>query len=106
MHEKSCTINSKRLMDETKTFIWRNGKAQALETYNDDLIMAWGIGLFLRDTTLRYRQTAMDLSRTALDNIQSSNLILKEKQYTRYDKGDGWEMQDPYGNTLDLKWLL
>lgn len=106
MHEKSCTIKSKRLIDETKTFIWKNGKAQALDTYNDDLIMPWAIGLFLRDTTLRYRQTAIDLSRTALDNIQSSNLILKEKQYTRYDRGDGWNMQDPYGNPVDLKWLL
>ena len=41
--EKSVVVHSIRLINELKTFIWENGKAQAAENYNDDLVMALGI---------------------------------------------------------------
>ena len=45
-------INSLRLANELKTFIWKDGKAQAMRTYNDDLVMACAIGCWIRDTAL------------------------------------------------------
>jgi len=54
--EKAINIVSKRTLSELETFIWKNGKAQAMDGYNDDLVMALGIGLWVRDTALRLRQ--------------------------------------------------
>lgn len=45
-------VNSLRLANELKTFIWKDGKAQAMRTYNDDLVMACAIACWIRDTAL------------------------------------------------------
>lgn len=37
-------IYSSRTVEEFKTFVWKNNKAQAMKSYNDDLIMALAIG--------------------------------------------------------------
>ena len=36
-----------RLVNELKTFIWKNNRAQAMKGYNDDLVMALAIGNYL-----------------------------------------------------------
>jgi hypothetical protein len=70
MREKQVKIHSLRLLTELETFIWDNGKAQAMEGYNDDLTMAAGIGLWIRDTTLRLQQEGVEIQKTALDAIK------------------------------------
>jgi hypothetical protein len=37
---------------EVKTFIWNNGKPQAMRSYHDDLIMSIAIACWVRDTSL------------------------------------------------------
>ena len=51
--EKAVTVRSNRLIDELFTFIFMNGRAEAMKGYNDDLVMAFSIGLWVRDTALR-----------------------------------------------------
>lgn len=46
-------IHSIRLIRELLTFVWKDGKAQAMKGHNDDLIMAYAIGLWVRNTALR-----------------------------------------------------
>ena len=70
--DKGVTIQSKRLIEEMKVFIWRNGRAEAQSGYNDDLVMAFGIGMYIRDTTLRYRQRGIDITKQALNNMSVS----------------------------------
>ncbi len=53
IRNKLITIYSSRTVNEMKTFIWRNGKPQAMKGYNDDLIMALAIGCWVRDTALQ-----------------------------------------------------
>jgi hypothetical protein len=36
-----------------KTFIWKYGRAEAQQGYNDDLVMSFGMGLYVRDTALK-----------------------------------------------------
>lgn len=72
IRDKSVTIRSVRLVDELFTFIWKNGKAEAMRGYNDDLVMAMSIGLWVRDTALRLRQEGMDLTKRALDGIATN----------------------------------
>ena len=43
-------INSPRMIEELRTFIYKNGKAIALDGYHDDLTMAYSIALWVRST--------------------------------------------------------
>lgn len=71
--EKAIIVRSSRLIDELFTFIYMNGRAEAMRGYNDDLVMAFSIGLWVRDTALRLRQQGIDLTKQAVSGI-SSNL--------------------------------
>ena len=89
-------------MDELSVFIWNGSKAEAQSGYNDDLVMPFGIGMFLRDTSLRFQQHNMDMARNAISNIQ------KRDTQTMVP---GTRVQNPYiqkvGNQMeDIKWLL
>ena len=70
--EKSIIIRSNRLIDELFTFIYMNGRAEAMKGYNDDLVMAFSIGLWVRDTALRLRQEGIDLTKSAVGGITSN----------------------------------
>lgn len=73
IREKATTIQSKRLLSEMRVFIWKNGKAQAQDGYNDDLVMSFAIGLYVRDTALKLRAQGMDLSRAQLSYFSTMN---------------------------------
>ena len=67
--DNSVTIRSKRLLEEMKVFIWRNGRPEAQTGYNDDLVMSFGIGMFLRDTSLKFQQQSLDMARATLGSV-------------------------------------
>jgi hypothetical protein len=73
IRDHSVTIQSKRLMSEMRVFIWKNGKAQAQDRYNDDLIMSCATALYVRDTALRLRQQGIDLARAQLSSFNNLN---------------------------------
>jgi hypothetical protein len=52
MRNKLIKINSNRLLSEMKTFIWQAGRPQAMRSYNDDLVMSFAIGCWVRDTVI------------------------------------------------------
>jgi hypothetical protein len=106
MQEQSCIVQSKRLMEELRTFIWKNGRPQAQDGYNDDLVMSWGTALFLRDTTLRFKQAGQDLSRAALNSMGKSEAGYQVYQTSNPNYQNPWEIKNPYGESEDIKWLL
>jgi hypothetical protein len=67
--EKEITVRSSRLLAELKTFIWKNGKAQAADGYNDDLVMAYCICLWIRDTAIRIQQEGIDRTRAQMNSF-------------------------------------
>ena len=106
MEEKSALIRSQRLMDEWRVFSWKNGKAQALSGYNDDLVMSYCIALFLRDTALRYRQTAINLTYATLNSYSKT-----QGDFQVYVPTAGGNIQNPWqmnvnGDQEDIGWLL
>jgi len=105
VRDKSVTIFSKRLLQEMRVFLWKNGKPQAQVGYNDDLIMAFAIGLNVRDTALKLRQQGMDLTRAQLSSI--SNLNKKAPVvYTPFSNGHNpYKIDTPHGQE-DISWLL
>lgn len=106
MQEQSCTFRSKRLLEELRTFIWKNGRPQAQDNYNDDLVMSWATSLFLRDTTLRFKQAGEDLSRAAISSIGKSTSGYQVYQPGTVNQQNPWQIQNPYGQAEDIKWLL
>jgi hypothetical protein len=111
--EKAIEIYSQRTLAELETFIWKNGKAQAMQGYNDDLVMALGIALWVRDTALRLRQEGIDLTRATIGLINRNKIetapVYKQNQAAVGKKA--WEMQTgrqgpgQHGSE-DIKWLL
>ena len=83
--EKTIIVRSTRLIDELFTFIYMNGRAEAMKGYNDDLVMSLSIALWVRDTALRLRQEGIDLTKRALGGI-SSNM-----QYTGVYGGNSFD---------------
>ena len=101
--DRSVTIHSKRLLEEMKVFVWKNGRPEAQSGYNDDLVMAFGIAMFLRDTSLKFQQHSHDMTRATLGNMGKSS-------YTGGYSGNGvknpYQIDNPYGGKEDITWLL
>jgi len=105
IRDKSVTIQSKRLLEEMRVFVWKNGKAQAQNGYNDDLIMAFATSLYVRDTALKLRQQGMDLARAQLSSFSSLN----NRQAPVYNvgnmKNNPYNIDTPHGKE-DITWLF
>ena len=102
--DRSVTIRSKRLLEEMKVFIWRNGRPEAQSGYNDDLVISFGIGMFLRDTSLKFQQQSLDSVRAALGAVKSNNV-----GYSGGYSSNG--VNNPYsidvgGKKENINWLL
>tara|TARA_R100000234_G_scaffold40559_1_gene24285 strand:+ start:619 stop:2208 length:1590 start_codon:yes stop_codon:yes gene_type:complete len=76
IRNKVLKIRSRRLFNELKTFIWNNGKAEAMRSYNDDLVMACAIGCWVRDTALTVNQQEIQYKKSMLSAIMTSNKSL------------------------------
>jgi hypothetical protein len=65
-------INSTRLLNELKTFVWNNGKPEAMQGYNDDLVMSMAIACWVRDTALSNTHRDAEYSKAMLNSMKSS----------------------------------
>ena len=100
--EKSPIVKSKRLIDELYVFIWNISRAEAQRGYNDDLVMSFGIALWVRDTALRLHQQGLDLSRKSLGQLGKSQGV-----YTNTDEiPKEWQWKSGDIENDDLTWLL
>jgi len=109
MREKGLIIKSNRFLDELSVFVWNNGKAEAMRSYNDDLIISMCIGLWTRDTALRLRQQTMDINRVLLSGIKKNENINHKSATLQNEKAaKSWTFQTSVvGNKNEgLNWLL
>ncbi len=75
LRTKAFIFHSQRLLDEIKVFIYNEkGKAEALMGYNDDLIMSCGIGLFVRNTTMKLGNITKMGINMIIDNLGSDRV--------------------------------
>jgi hypothetical protein len=103
MREGTPIIRSKRLIQELFVFVWQNGKAQSQVGYNDDLVMSFCIGLWLRDTSLKLRQSGIELNKRALSQFQKTSTSIYTNRSNQQNSGWQW---NPGDGDQDLKWLL
>ena len=76
MRNKLIKINSSRLLSEMKTFIWHGGRPQAMRSYNDDLVMSFAIGCWVRDTVIVESQKDIEYSKQFLSAITTSKTAI------------------------------
>ena len=101
--EDSVLVRSNRLIDELFTFIYHNNRAEAMPGYNDDLVMAFAIGLWVRDTALRLRTEGIELTKKTLNRMQDVDGLYTPEE----NRNDSWTME--IGKNKDkesLTWLL
>ena len=112
IENKIVTMRSIRLLEELRVFVWKNGKQQAMQGYNDDLVMSFAMGMYLRETSLRFRKTMDSLTSVSINNINKTNnthyLPSANHNYNGYNNPWSMPISTPDGQTQnhDLSWLL
>ena len=104
LREKSIILQSKRTLEEMRTFIWKNGRAEAQTGYNDDLVMALATACYVRDTALKFAQQGIDITKAALSNWSKTTPIIYTNKPNKKEAGWTQDMGE-YGQQ-DLTWLL
>ena len=73
IRNKLITTYSSRLYNEFKTFIWNNGKAQAMRSENDDLVMSFAIGCWIKDTVYVENKRKIENQKACLNSMFKSD---------------------------------
>ena len=76
VRNKLINIHSNRVFHELKTFIWHNGKPQAMRSYNDDLVMSLAIACWVRDTALTENERDMAYKKAMLGGVFKSTTTM------------------------------
>ena len=103
--EKMVKLKSTRLIDELFVFIYKNSKTEALDGYNDDLVMSYSILLWIRDTAIRIQSERNELQSSMLGAIGSLNARTPIMTNDNKPKNNPYEI-DINGEKEDLTWLL
>jgi hypothetical protein len=110
--DKGVVFHSARLMEEMKVFIWRNGRAEAQSGYNDDLVMAFCIGCYLRETAFKLRTNNMEMTKSMLNGIGNSKTSYaggysNGPSYADKYNNNPFQIDNPYSNGKeDISWLI
>ena len=103
--EKMVKLKSTRLIDELFVFIYKNSKTEALDGYNDDLVMSYSILLWIRDTAIRIQSERNELQSSMLGAIGTLNEKVPIMTNNNKPKNNPYEI-DINGEKEDLSWLL
>tara|TARA_R110000744_G_C19311386_1_gene556752 strand:+ start:12 stop:1352 length:1341 start_codon:yes stop_codon:yes gene_type:complete len=76
VRNKLINIHSSRVFNELKTFIWHNGKPQAMRSYNDDLVMSLAIACWVRDTALTENEKDMAYKKAMIGGLMKSTTTM------------------------------
>ena len=110
VRDRGVIIQSARLIEEMKVFIWKNGRPEAQSGYNDDLIMGFSIAAFLRETAFKLRQNGMEMTKSMLNSINSNyqgySGGYSSQQPNKYNNNP-FKIDNPYSNNQeDISWLI
>ena len=109
IRNKLITVYSSRLVDEFKTFIWNNNKAEAMRSYHDDLVMALAIGCWVRDTALTVNQRDIEYGKAMVNAMQLNSTTLQTTIPGMHGHRQGmWsdKAKQEMQNQKDFIWLL
>ena len=99
--ERAVTVHSQRLIDELFVFIYNGSRAEAMSGYNDDLVMSFAMGLWIRETALRLRAEGIELQKKAMNSISSNQGVYTPTN----NQNDSWKWET--GKKREsLEWLI
>ena len=76
IRNKLVTLYSTRTYNEMKTFVWHNSRPQAMRGYNDDLIMAFAIGCWVKDMAFEVSQRDIEYKKAFLNCMVKGDRVL------------------------------
>jgi len=76
IRNKLIILNSVRIYQELKTFIWKNGRPEAQRGYNDDLVLSLAIACWIRDVVIEENTRDLQYKRAFLNSMITSNTKL------------------------------
>jgi len=108
IRNKMLTTYSARMVNEIKTFVWNNGKPQAMRGYNDDLVMSLAIACWVRDTVITTSKRDIEYATAMLEGMVVANTSLNTaipgmhgfKNHDMYDK-----IEEQKKNQSEFFWL-
>ena len=109
VRNKLIRIYSSRTINEMKTFIWRNGRPQAMKGYHDDLIMALAIACWVRDTALQVNARDLNYQKAFLDAIYTVKTTMNTQVQGQegYRKGNVSDMvSEAKTHWEQYKWII
>tara|TARA_R100000697_G_scaffold8311_1_gene13884 strand:- start:1345 stop:1989 length:645 start_codon:yes stop_codon:yes gene_type:complete len=109
IRNKLITIYSSRTINEMKTFIWRNGRPQAMKGYHDDLIMALAIACWVRDTAIQNSARDLNYQKAFVDAIITSKTTMNTqiKGQIGYKKHESFDKLNEAKSIYDqYKWII
>lgn len=105
IRNKLITVRSNRTLQEMKTFVWNNGRAEAMRSYNDDLIMSLAIACWVRDTALVVNQKDLEYKKVFLSSMVKSSTIL-DTTMPGMTGHKGKQKEDSISERRQFGWLL
>jgi hypothetical protein len=109
IRNKLITIYSSRIINEMKTFIWKNGKPQAMKGYHDDLIMALAIACWVRDTAIQSSARDLNYQKAFVNAIKTSKTTMNTQIVGQqgYKKDSIFDKMNEAKNIYDqYKWII
>jgi len=98
---KEVTLRSKRLIQELFTYIYNGSRTEAMTGYNDDLVMAYAIAMWVRDTAIRLRQEGIEIQKATLAGVNKVSPVIMPNA----PKNNPWDWSVGKQKE-DLTWLL
>ena len=110
IRNKLIKVYSSRIINEMKTFIWKNGKPQAMKGYNDDLIMALAIACWVRDTALQANARDLNYQKAFVDAIITTKTTMNTRIVGQqgYERDNAFDQQMTDAEKLyeQYKWII
>jgi len=76
VRNKFLKINSIRMINELRTFIWNHGRAEAMRSYHDDLVIPCAIACWVRDTAIQNNIKDLQYRTAILSSTTVTNKVL------------------------------
>jgi hypothetical protein len=101
-------IPSARAFDEFRTFIWNNGKPEAMRSYHDDVVMSLAIVCWVRDTALEVSQKDVEYRKAMIDGMymRKNTLNTTIKGQEGYDRDFGTKYKEEINIAKSFAWIF
>lgn len=106
IREKEVEIFSERTVEELFTFVWNGQRAEAMQGYNDDLTLSLCMGLWVRDTALRFRSENVQTQKSLFDYMGSSNQLDSTPFGQSGLSTNPYEINTAHGKKENINWLF